>query len=147
MIREATKDDAPVMVALHVALLNRGWNAQAFLSFYEHGEVIAFIAEQDGVAIGYIFCWQILGECEVMNVGVLDAFQGQGIATALCDTAIARARHLQAAHMHLEVALSNLAARALYEKLGFETMHRRKDYYTYADGVKEDALTMRIGLT
>jgi ribosomal-protein-alanine N-acetyltransferase len=53
---------------------------------------------------------------------------------------LAQARHAQGEAIFLEVRESNAAARAFYEKLGFEQMGRRKGYY--ADGL-EDAIIYR----
>ena len=51
-----------------------------------------------------------------------------------------------ATRCYLEVRASNVAARGLYEKLGFQLDGLRKNYYTTAAG-REDALLMSLSLT
>jgi ribosomal-protein-alanine acetyltransferase len=75
-------------------------------------------------------------EREILNLAVSPNFRHQGIATALI-------RHeLERRGVHfLEVRESNLAARALYRKLGFEEIDRRPKYY---DSPVETAIVMRM---
>jgi ribosomal-protein-alanine N-acetyltransferase len=48
--------------------------------------------------------------------------------------------------MFLEVAISNVAARALYDRLGFTEAGRRKGYYARPGSPPEDALILRSNL-
>jgi len=41
------------------------------------------------------------------------------------------------------MAADNLAAKALYNKLEFELVGRRSDYYKRKDGIRCDALVLR----
>jgi ribosomal-protein-alanine N-acetyltransferase len=50
-----------------------------------------------------------------------------------------------AARMFLEVRPSNVAARALYERTGFQPIGRRPRYYPARDG-REDAIVMSAEL-
>jgi ribosomal-protein-alanine N-acetyltransferase len=144
--RDATPDDLATFVLIHEAVLQRGWNVAAFDSFYHSGQVIALLAEEDGNPAGFIFCWCIAEECELLNIGVLPPYQGQGIGRRLCDAAIAQARHSGMRQMHLEVSAENAPARQLYQSCGFEVVRRRAAYYRYPDGRSEDALTMLLPL-
>ena len=55
-------------------------------------------------------------------------------------TVTALIEHLDASESLLEVRVSNAPARSLYERLGFQVIGTRKEYY---DDPVEDALVMR----
>ncbi len=66
-----------------------------------------------GMVVGYIFTWTVLDEIHILNIAIL------------------------------EVRVSNLGARTLYEKLGFRTIHTRRKYYS---DTGEDAYVMMYDL-
>jgi ribosomal-protein-alanine N-acetyltransferase len=144
-LRKATPDDSALLAQLHGTHFPRAWAEDEFLSFFERDGIVAYIAHTDQ-PIGFIFCWAVAGECELLALAVHNAHRGQGIAKQLCTHAFADAKALRAQQVHLEVAASNTPAQKLYASLGFEIMHRRKGYYAYPDGTHEDALTMRLEL-
>jgi ribosomal-protein-alanine N-acetyltransferase len=78
-------------------------------------------------------------EAHVTTVGVRQKEQGRGFGLALMLALIERAYALDARWVTLEVRASNYGAMALYEKLGFKVIGRRRGYYT-DDG--EDAVVM-----
>lgn len=95
--------------------------------------------EQDRLA-GYIGSQSVEGEADMMNVAVHPDFRRQGVGKQLI---LALIQELKARNVHcltLEVRASNATAISLYEKLGFEQIGRRPNYYRHP---KEDALIMR----
>ena len=99
--------------------------------------LVALEGEQ---VVGYIGSQSVLGQSDMMNVAVHPDHRRKGIAEALILTL---SRDLQARGnqcLTLEVRVSNVSAIALYEKLNFETVGRRPNYYRHP---KEDALIMR----
>ena len=89
---------------------------------------------------GYIGSQTVMGESDMMNVAVHPDFRRQGVAQALI-LALVDALKARGSHwLMLEVRHSNAPARALYEKLGFSEVGRRKNYYR---NPKEDALILR----
>ena len=98
------------------------------------------VAVKGEQVLGYIGSQSVLGQSDMMNVAVHPDHRRKGIAEALI---LALSRDLQAAGnqcLMLEVRASNTPAIALYEKLGFDTVGRRPNYYRHP---KEDALIMR----
>jgi ribosomal protein S18 acetylase RimI-like enzyme len=63
----------------------------------------------------------------ITNVSVVGGFKGKGIAYQLMQDAISAASRLGFDKIRLEVRNINKAARALYEKCGFERMEEKKD--------------------
>ena len=92
-----------------------------------------------GRVVGYVGMLYVLDEGYIANVAVQPACRRQGVATALLAALEARARSLRLSFLTLEVRAGNTAAAALYEKLGYRVVGRRKDYY---EKPREDAVLM-----
>lgn len=84
------------------------------------------VAEVDGRAVGYMGLQIFGGEGYVTNVAVLPDYRGQGIAKAL----IAKQLENKMDFITLEVRESNAPAINLYEKMGFENVGIRPNFYT-----------------
>lgn len=85
-------------------------------------EGVALIAEDDGRAVGFVFC--VLGErgrktAHVTDIYVRPEARSQGIGRELLAALIEPAGEAGLAHLSLEVLVDNTEARRLYERLGF----------------------------
>ena len=80
-------------------------------------------------------------EAEILTIAVLPDARRQGLAGQLVRACLAEVAARGAGHVHLEVAESNGAARALYLSAGFVETGRRPGYYRGARG-REDAVLM-----
>ncbi|MCL2403789.1 MAG: tRNA (adenosine(37)-N6)-threonylcarbamoyltransferase complex dimerization subunit type 1 TsaB, partial [Coriobacteriia bacterium] len=102
----------------------------------------AFSPAKDGQQelIGYIGTNTAVAEAEILQVSVHPERRKQGIAGRLFDLLFEQLQEKRAESLSLEVRKSNVAAQSLYEKLGFEQIADRRDYYT--DPV-EDAFVYR----
>ena len=85
-------------------------------------EGVALIAEEDGDAVGFIFC--VLGDrgrqtAHVTDIYVRPEARGRGVGRALLAELVEPAREAGLAHVSLEVLVRNADARRLYERLGF----------------------------
>ena len=81
------------------------------------------------------------GESHLLNVCVHPDFQGHGFGRILVEHVLERARAGKASTIFLEVRPSNVAACELYDKLGFNEVGIRENYYPSKVG-REDALVM-----
>lgn len=63
----------------------------------------------------------------VSNVSIEQNFLGHGLASALLENCIKRARAIGFRRLRLEVGANNMAARRLYEKHGFQDCAKRGD--------------------
>ncbi|MBY5990514.1 ribosomal protein S18-alanine N-acetyltransferase [Ferrimonas balearica] len=95
--------------------------------------------------VGFYLFQQVLDEVTLMNICVDPVHQGQGWGQALLERALMRARAAEARRCFLEVRASNVAALALYRKVGFVEDVRRKGYYPCSEG-REDAVLMSCTL-
>jgi ribosomal-protein-alanine N-acetyltransferase len=96
----------------------------------------------DGV-IAYAFLRLAADELHILKIAVAPAWRGKGIATRLAERCLKMAAERGATSAHLEVRPSNTPAVGLYQKLGFDVIGRRHNYYTDS---KEDALVMMKNL-
>jgi ribosomal protein S18 acetylase RimI-like enzyme len=86
-------------------------------------------AGPDGVAVlrFRLAIWTQALECYLAELYVVPARRGQGLGRALVETAIEVARAEGATHMDLGTGEDDVAARALYESLGFDNRGGRPD--------------------
>ncbi len=96
----------------------------------------------DNKVAAYICSWHIVDELQIQNVATAPTCRRQGWAAILLEHLLVRAAKEDVARAFLEVRVSNVAARTLYEKFGFLSRGVRKKYY--ADN--EDALLMELEL-
>jgi ribosomal-protein-alanine N-acetyltransferase len=82
-------------------------------------------------------------ECELENLVVLESHRRSGLGSQLMRSLIGLSRERSIQRILLEVRESNYAARALYEKLNFQPIGRRRGYYGQPP---EDALLFALSL-
>ena len=92
--------------------------------------------------VGFLGAWYAADEAHVITVGVRREYRGRGVGELLLIAVIEQARARGASIVTLEVRPSNLAARNLYAKYGFDATGVRKGYYV---DDREDALIMTAG--
>ena len=99
--------------------------------------VIVFGSEDD--VAGYIILWKIREEIQISNFAVHPEHRRAGLGEAVLRHMLKRCESRGAEEIFLEVRPSNRAAIKLYEKLGFQILGVRKNYYR---SPVEDALIM-----
>lgn len=140
-IRTATQQDLP---ALAVILENArsDWSLailqNCFSKNYNHWMICV-----NNTAVGFIVIHHAMDEWEIMQLVISASYQRQGLATQLLLFAIEQAKKNAAKKLQLEVRASHVAAKHLYEKMGFRCVGFRKHYY--AD--QEDAVLMDLSLS
>lgn len=115
------------------------WSAADFEDLLAAPGVFLVSAEKGaGFALGRA----VLDEAELLTIAVLPSHQRQGLGRK-CLARFETAAHDHGAKAaHLEVAASNLAARALYAKCGWTDSGLRRGYYGTAEG-RIDAILMQ----
>ena len=71
--------------------------------------------------------WDAALECYLAELYVVPGLRGQGLGRALMEAALDAARAEGATHMDLGTSEDDVAARALYESLGFSNREGRPD--------------------
>ena len=116
------------------------WSENSVASELKNKLALWLVAEEDGRVAGYIGSQTCGDESDVMNVAVHPDFRRRGIAEALVKDLVEQLKAIGSRCLTLEVRASNDPAIALYEKMGFLEVGRRKNYYR---NPREDALIMR----
>jgi ribosomal-protein-alanine N-acetyltransferase len=83
-----------------------------------------------GPVLGYAGFWLLVDDAHVATIAVHPDWRGRGLGEFLLASLLQRARGLGAHRATLEVRVSNRAAQALYVKYGFQTVERRRRYYS-----------------
>ena len=128
------------IAALEKICFSDPWSERSIASELDNKLAFWLVATDGETVAGYIGSQTVMEETDMMNVAVHPDFRRQGIAEALVSGLV---EHLKAMGSHcltLEVRASNAPAIALYEKLGFAEIGRRKNYYR---NPREDALILR----
>jgi ribosomal-protein-alanine N-acetyltransferase len=140
VIEEMTLEDISVVQEIEREIFLTPWPRNAYRRELLQNKMASYIVLRDrDEIIGYAGLWKMHDEAHVTTVGVRRADQGRGYGMALMVALIDRAYALNSRWMTLEVRASNYGAMAMYEKLGFKVIGRRRGYYT-DDG--EDAVVM-----
>jgi ribosomal-protein-alanine N-acetyltransferase len=100
-----------------------------------------WVCERAGVIDAYGVTSVAAGESHLLNLCVRPESRRQGIGGKLLLHLISLARRHNAEMMFLEVRPTNLAARGLYENMGFNELGSRRNYYPAERG-REDALIL-----
>ena len=89
--------------------------------------------------MGYVILWFIQEEVQISNFAIHPDFRKKGVGEAVLRDILDKVTKEGAEVIFLEVRPSNHAARSLYEKLGFQILGIKKNYYL---SPVEDALIM-----
>ena len=130
----------PQIAELEKLCFTDPWNEDSVASELINPLSLWLAAVDAEQVVGYVGSQSVMGEADMMNIAVHPDYRRQGIAEALVQELVARLRDKEVYCLLLEVRASNAPAQALYEKLGFTQVGRRKNYYR---SPKEDALILR----
>lgn len=106
------------------------WSATMFSGDLQSEFTYYFgIFNKDGMLVGYAGMWVSVDVGEITNVAVHPDYRRQGIASLLINNLIDVCRINNLSSINLEVRENNCKAISLYNKLGFEKVGLRKNYY------------------
>ena len=128
------------VAALEKICFSDPWSENSVSSELKNKLALWLVAEENGTVAGYIGSQTCGEESDVMNVAVHPDFRRRGIAEALVNALVEELKAIGSHCLTLEVRASNVPAIALYEKMGFSEIGRRKNYYR---NPREDALILR----
>lgn len=120
------------------------WTKESFENELTKNKFAHYIVLEDEEGIfGYCGIWIIIDEGHITNIALLPKYRGRKLGEALLRKVLEVARDKGVKTATLEVRLSNIIAKSLYRKLGFQDGGIRKNYYT---DNQEDALVMWVNL-
>ena len=139
-IRLMTASDVAPVAALEKFCFSDPWSEKSVASELENQLALWLVAVEGETVVGYVGSQTVMDETDMMNVAVHPDFRRRGIAEALVNGLVEELKTKDSHCLTLEVRASNAPAIALYEKLGFSEIGRRKKYYR---NPREDALILR----
>lgn len=133
-------EDLDEVQRIEEASFTTPWPPNAYRSELLTNRLASYlVARSDGRIVAYGGMWLMVDEAHITTFAVHPAWRRQRIGERLLLAFLDLARDRRAREATLEVRLSNLAARRLYEKYGFRPVGLRPRYYSDNN---EDALIM-----
>lgn len=139
-----TAADIDAVTAAEQRILQFPWTRGNFTDSLDAG-YSAWIMREAGVMVGYGVVMLAVDEAHLLNISVMPELQRRGLGRRLLDFFCTMAREKGARRMLLEVRLSNVTARAFYDRLGFIPIGERRGYYAAPNG-RENAVVMALDL-
>lgn len=132
--------DVPAVAELERKCFSDPWSERSIVSELENPLSVWLVAVADGTVVGYVGSQSVLEQADMMNIAVNPEYRKQGIAESLIGKLIDALKARRVCSLALEVRVSNMPAISLYQKLGFEQVGKRPNYYR---NPREDALILR----
>jgi ribosomal-protein-alanine N-acetyltransferase len=133
---EKTAYDHPWTTGNFLDSLNAGYQAQLLTG----GNA------PDAELLGYFVAMKGVDEVHLLNITVAPEHQRQGWARIMLDALAIWSRAQGAQWLWLEVRVSNVRAKAIYERYGFRHVGTRRNYYPAGPSAREDAVVMSFAL-
>lgn len=143
-LRPMQEADLPLVFTIEQLAYTHPWNLRILQDCLRVG-YRAWVLLREADIIGYGFLSVAAGEAHVLNICIDPQFQGQGYGHYLLNHLLSLARQQGADTVFLEVRTSNTDAIRLYNRLGFNQIGLRKNYYPHAQG-REDAIIFALTL-
>ena len=137
LFRRASLRDAAAIARLEALCSPDGWSTTAVAKTLELPTTWAWTNTDS-----YLLSSVVEDAAEVLILGVRPSARRQGLGGALVTHAMQNWHHQGVSQAHLEVRAGNVAARALYEALGWTKQGQRARYYPGG----EDAITYSLAL-
>jgi len=139
-IRRMTIEDLDRVIEIEEESFSVPWSRDSYESEISRNILSLYlVAEFQGRIIGYCGMWFILDEAHITNIAVQKSFRGKGVGKRLVECLLEEASKKGIVNLTLEVRDGNIAARKLYEKMGFVVEGIRPGYYP---DNHEDAIIM-----
>lgn len=141
-IRPMTITDLDQVIEIDHASFTLPWPQSSFKFEIEKNDASrCWVAVSGSKIVGMIVTWLIVDEVHIATFAVSPTLRRHKIAKRLLAHTLMDAYKQGARKAFLEVRESNLPARELYKKFGFEEAGVRKEYY---QDNKEDAVMMNL---
>ena len=115
------------------------WSRTSLEQSFENKSFKCWLIKSAGKLLGYISIIDLKEEFEILRIVVHKNARLQGVAEKLLEYVFKQAKQNGAKEILLEVNNHNYPALSLYQKMGFEKVGERKQYYSE----NEDAILMK----
>jgi ribosomal-protein-alanine N-acetyltransferase len=120
------------------------WTHGNFVDSLAAGYCAEVLRGPRAALLGYWVAMPGVDEMHLLNITVVPAWQGRGLAVAMLDRLVATCRERGLTQLWLEVRVGNERAREVYRRYGFVEVGRRRAYYPVQQGPREDAVLMSL---
>lgn len=131
----------PQVYKIEAEAFTTPWSIDSFRRELINPHTVYLVALLNQNVVGFGGMWHIINEGHITNIAIDKEFRRMNIGKQLMQELILIAKSRNMTGITLEVRVSNFAAIALYQKLGFREEGIRKGYYS---DTKEDAIIMWI---
>jgi ribosomal-protein-alanine N-acetyltransferase len=138
--------DSAALAVIHQEDFVRPWSGDEFEALLAQDTVFGYAAREVGRGhegpVGFVLARLVAGEGEILTIAVARSHRRQGLGWQLLDAVLRELHGQRAEALFLEVDETNIAAIALYRRMGFRQVGKRPGYYQSDRG----ALVMRRDL-
>lgn len=128
-IRPMTEEDVETVFLLENQCFPDPWSRKSIRSTLREEHSCLLVAEENGVLFGYLNSTYLFEELNLNRIAVSPKFRRKRIGASLLEALLAFCREHNITRLMLEVRVSNLPARKLYESFGFISLGQRKNFY------------------
>lgn len=128
VVRKMAENDIDKVASIEQECFSMPWSNQAFHDEFENEDALTFVAFCNSDIAGFINGRLVLDEMYINNVAVTLKMRKHGIAKALLNF-LENSVKDKVRFITLEVRQSNIAARTLYQKNGYESVGTRRNFY------------------
>ena len=131
-IQAMVAGDLAAVITIENQLYECPWTQQNFKDSLDSGYGAWVMIDSCGAVAGYAVLMSVVDQTHLLNISVAKPFQRRGYGGKLLGWLIEQSVLTNASGMLLEVRRSNIAALAMYRKIGFAIIGERKNYYPKA---------------
>ena len=143
-LRPMAEEDLDNIMSLETKNYDFPWTRQIFADCLRVG-YLCHVCELENELAGYCIMSTGASEAHVLNICITNGCRGRGLGKRLLAHMLELAKQRRVGTVFLEVRPSNAAALALYDKMGFNQIGTRLDYYPAKVG-REDAIILAKSL-
>jgi ribosomal-protein-alanine N-acetyltransferase len=129
VVRHASLTDVETLLRIEEECFEYPYDREVFEAMLISRGCVILLAEALGNPIGYVAFEKKGYVGTILSIGVAKKFRRRGVGTYLLTQALRMLREAGVRRVFLQVSVKNLAARRLYEKLGFKAEGLLKGYY------------------
>lgn len=133
----------PEILEIERVSFTTAWSENSFRNEIQNPYTLSLVAIREGAVVGYICANCRFGEGHILNLAIHPSARRMGLAKHLIRISLDYMKENNCLFVYLEVRVSNIAARKVYQGLGFQEIGRRKLYYY---NPMEDAVIMMLKL-
>ncbi len=136
----ASKGDIEKILKIMRSGYHECWDKKFFLNSIKNKNSILYILKKRGRVVGFIAGMISEIDCDIVMMVIDIKSRQKGFGSLLLSNTLCALKGMGITNIYLEVAVNNIHAINLYEKIGFRKISTRKSYYKYNETMIDAAL-------